>query len=130
MVRMIAVVGAVASGILAGYFMHRLPIARYWQSLGALMAGWVLASTVLAAVWLLSPPVGIDVLAVSIGLKEAALSFVVMIAIGSLLHWLLVGPGAAFLPAMEVYRTPVMGFAGALVGLVSFSGAGGVHPVG
>ena len=128
--RVIAVVGAVAIGCLAGFAMRHVAVAGYWQSVGALTLGWVVASTVLAASWLIAPPVDVDVLAVSIGLVEAALSLVVMIVVGSALHWWLTGPGAALLPALAAYRTLIMGFTGALAGALSFSlGVGGARGV-
>jgi hypothetical protein len=110
--------------------MRYVPIAGYWQSVGALTAGWVVASMVLATSWLISPPTGVEVLAVGIGLVEATVSLVAMGTVGSMLHWWLTGPGAAFLPTLAVYRTLIMGFVGALVGAVSFSlGLGGVRGV-
>lgn len=130
MVRIVAMIGGIGLGCLVGYMMRHVPLAPYWQSLGALMAGWVLASSTLALSWLLWPPADIEILAVSVGIHEAALAAVTMLAFGAVLHPLLTWSGAALHPNLLVYRTALMGFVGGVVGAASFSmGVGGMHPL-
>ena len=56
---------------------RRLKWPAFLESAGAIVSGWILGSIVSATVWLLWPPEGIDVRAVSVGAMEAAVSLAI-----------------------------------------------------
>lgn len=121
---------AIAIGCLAGSAMRYVPMPAFWQTQAALAVGWLVASIAMAISWLVSPPAGVDVLAISFGLSEAALTVVVIAVLGALAHWLLTGPGAVVAPTLTAYRTLVVSLVGAALGAIGFAkGIGAVHGV-
>src|SRR5262245_37244009 len=110
--------------------MRYLPMSAYWQTQAALAVGWLVASIVMAISWLVSPPAGVDVLAIAFGLSEAALTVVVIAVRGACAPWLFTGRGAVVAPTRAAYRTLVVSLVGAALGAIGFAmGIGAVHGV-
>ena len=113
------VVATLAAGLF-GAGLDRLRRNPVVVSAAASIGGWVIGSLVAAAGWLLWPPDGIDVLAVSVGAHEALLSSAVIVVLGLLIHYgitMLAGATSRLLD----YRATVVSVIGAVVGVISFA---------
>ena len=101
---------------------RRLKWPAFLESAGAIVSGWILGSIVSATVWLLWPPEGIDVRAVSVGAREAAVSLGILLGVGFVLHYALAALGKMS-PRALVERALVLCALAAIWGALAF-GAG------
>jgi len=123
MLRIASALVALALGALGGRALEWLRIRPLFCSLGATMLGWALGSLVAAVAWLNSPGES-EVLAVSLGLREAAVSSITVALIAGVLHFGLGWAGSAISPYFAVHRGAVLGGVGGIIGAVAFLTAG------
>jgi hypothetical protein len=117
-------------GAVAGLAIERTPAKPLAQSFLATTAGWVLGSFTAAAMWLKWPPPGGDVLAVSVGVSEAAIALLIVLACGYGAHVGLGWAGSALHPGLAVHRALILAVLGAALGTVCFTlGIGAAKPV-
>lgn len=112
---LIAFLGAIPLG--AG--IRRLTWPAFLESGGAIASGWILGSTVSAAAWLLWPPEGVDVRAVSVGAMDAAVSFGLLLGVGFVFHYALEALGKIS-PRALVERALVLCALAAIWGALAF----------
>jgi len=127
--RVLASLIGIVLACLSGYVIARTPLRAHWQSLASIVCGWVLASISLGAAWVFWPPAEIEIRAVSVGLAEAGVGLLLIVAVGLLVHVALSWAARALHPGFTAYRSSLMGFLGALIAILAFDGGfGGVHP--
>ncbi len=126
-------VATIAGGLILGAFvgvaLEWLRIPPLPRSVGASLLGWALGSILAAAAWLLTPRQE-GVLAVSVGLAEAAIAALVVGAVGAILHAGLGWAGSVVNPAFASHRGAFLGALGGLTGAAAFATSVGlVQPV-
>jgi hypothetical protein len=102
-----------------GAGIRRLTWPAFLESAGALVSGWILGSIVSATAWLLWPPEGIEVRAVSVGAMEAAVSLGILLGVGFVLHYALEALGKIS-PRALVERALVLCALAAIWGALAF----------
>lgn len=102
-----------------GAGIRRLTWPAFVESAGAIVSGWILGSTVAAAAWFFWPPPAVDVLAVSVGAVEAAISFGVLLGVGLIFHFALDALGRRY-PSAVVERALVLCAMAAVWGALVF----------
>ena len=120
-------VAVVASGLLGAGFTY-----LHWNSListcVAATVGWAVGSLIAAAGWLIYPPAGVDVVAVSIGLHEAVVSTGVTVVLALLVHFGVAALAGATSRWLE-FRAAIASALGAFAGLLGFAFGAGVRGV-
>jgi len=93
------------------HWLSKRPLA---QSIMAVVSAWLLASIVSGVLWLFDPPADADILAVTFGVTEAALSTAVIVVAAAGLHagseWI-GGP-----PSILAWRPLILGAIGGTYG--------------
>ena len=119
---------AVIGGVLLGVAVHRLHWTALLETAIIVLSGWVFGSLVAAGAWLMWPPQGVDILAVSFGFVEALVGAMVVAVLGVLLHF---GFAAAenLRPGLVDLRPAALGIVGAIIGMIGFAGGWAVKPV-
>ena len=130
MMRVLSGVVAALIGLGLGWGFQRLPGRPLALSVGAMLFGWVLGSVSAATLWILFPPNHLDVLAVSFGLAEGAISALLVCglalathaALGWVDHWVV---------GLAKHRALILGGLGGLLGALAFGSAWGLtRPLG
>jgi hypothetical protein len=125
----VTMIGGVILGGVLGVALGWLRLPPLPSSVAASLLGWALGSILAAVVWLNTPKQE-GVLAVSVGLGEAAIAALVIGALAALLHAALGWAGSALHPAYAAYRGALLGALGGLIGVAAFATSVGlVHPV-
>jgi len=119
---------AAIGGALLGVAVHRLHWTALLETLTVLLSGWVFGSLIAAGAWLVWPPQGVDVLAVSFGLVEAFIGATAVAVLGVLLHFGFIAAGAVW-PGLAGLRPAALGVVGAIIGMIGFAGGWAVKPV-
>jgi hypothetical protein len=93
---------------------HWLAKRPLLQSITSVVSAWLLASIVSGVLWLFDPPADADILAVTFGITEAALSTAVIVVVAAGLHagskWI-GGP-----PPIVTWRPLILGAIGGVYG--------------
>ena len=126
---MATMMGGVILGAFVGVVLGWLRVPPLPCSVAASLLGWALGSVLAAASWLLTPKQE-GVLAVSVGLGEAAIAALAIGALAAILHAALGWASSVLNPAFAPHRGALLGAVGGLVGVAAFAtSAGLVHPV-
>jgi hypothetical protein len=119
---------AVLGGALLGAAIHRLRWTPLLETTTIVVSASLLGSLVAAGAWLMWPPQGVDILAVSVGLLEALLAAIVVAVLGFLLHFGFAAAGC-LRPGLADLRPAAVGIVGAIIGVLGFAGGWAVKPL-